>query len=248
MEVYAIVNQKGGVGKTTTASAMASGMALRGYRVLAIDLDQQANLTYSLGGKPGDGVAEVLKGEPIDKAIQSVGGVDLVPPGRNLASIDHMKPDPRMPYLLANALKPCKYDYAVLDTAPSLNALSILALTAASQVVITVQAGIYALKGVASLMDTIRGIQASTNRKLRIAGILLTRHTDRAVVRRELTAGVRGAADAIGTKVFATPIRDNVAVEEAQANQRDIFSYAPKSAAAKDYTAFLDELLEEAKP
>lgn len=241
--IYAIANQKGGVGKTTTAQALAAGLVKRRQRVLSVDLDHQGNLGFICGvDKTERGAGEALEdpsGKVRDLIVATPEAGDLLPAGNRLPFV---VPSSKA---LARALKPvaAAYDYIIIDTAPTLSPLTIAALTAADGLIITVTASITALGGLSELMGTIRNIKAKTNPALRIEGILLTKHSGRAVVRRQMAGAAQGAAAAIGTKVFKAVIRDAVAIEEAQAVRRPLAAYAPKSPVAQDYEDFIDELL-----
>ena len=247
-QIIAIAAQKGGVGKSTTALAIGAGLSQRGYRVLYIDLDPQGNLSYVLG-RDGDrkSILDVLRGEKkANKAIYSINGGDLIAstPALSGADMELNKED-----LLKKALYPLyeEYDYIIIDTPPSLGILTVQALTACTWVIIPTLADIFSLQGIGQMYQTISAVQQYTNPDLTIRGILLTRHT-RTILSRDILQMIEDTATQFGTVLFDTTIRENVALREAQASRRDIFNYAPKSNAAQDYQALIDELLQGATP
>ena len=248
MKVLSIVNRRGGAGKTATAHALGAGLIRKGYRVLYVDMDSQCNLTYDLGAAAAaPGSREVLIGEAtISRAIRKTPAGDIIPATSRLGDADAVIPESRRQYRLRDALASLgkSYDFAIVDTPPALGVLTANALTAADAVIIPAQAEIHSLQGIDLLNQSIGTIrEMTTNKKIKIAGILVTRYNGRAILSRDMLLNLKDLADDIGTRVFETPIRECIAVKEAQAMQQDIFSYAPRSNAAKDYAAFIDELL-----
>lgn len=246
--------EKGGSAKTTTAQAIGAGLANRGEKVLFVDLDAQSNLTQSLlNGKPPEVAAiDVLTEEAdiTDAIVEVSDNIDLLPASRKASKIDKLIGDELgREKRLVEALEDVEddYDYCIIDTPPALGLLTINALTAADWVVIPAQTDIYALDGIYSLVKTINTVREYSNPNLRVAGILLTRYNGRTNLSK--LAGQRAAdiAEEVGTKVFETKIREGIAVREAQAVGEDIFSYAPRSNPAKDYSNFIDELMETVK-
>lgn len=253
MKTIAIVNRRGGVGKTATAHALGAGLALRGYKVLFVDLDSQTNLTFDAGAdEAGQGSYEVLTKQAKAKdAIQHVRQADIIPGSPSLATIDlDLQAAKDKSTRLKDALREVsgKYDFCIIDTPPALGTLPINALTAADGAIITAQAEIHSVQGISHLWQTITAVKDTFNAGLAVYGILLTRYNARAIVSKEMTESLEVMAAALHTKVFATPIRECTAVKEAQACSLDIFTYAPKSNAAKDYAAFIDELLQAFAP
>ena len=246
-KTIAVINQKGGVGKSTTAGTIAAGLTRRGYRVLAIDLDAQANLTYTAGGTTEGATAlGVLTGEvKAAKAIQPTYMGDLIPANQALSGADAFITATGKEYRLREALEPIRgqYDYTVIDTPPALGVLTINALTACNGVLIPAQADIYSLQGIEQLSDTIQPVKKYCNPELTIEGILLTRYNARSVLSKELSELTEQLAGRLGTKLFKAKIREAVAIKEAQLNRKSIFDYAPKSKVAADYAAFIDELI-----
>ena len=239
--IYAVINQKGGVGKSTTAEALSAGLFLKGFKTLAIDLDAQGNMTYTAkASTEGSTALGVLMGEvKPEAAIQHTDNSgDIIAASKALAGADAFIKETGKEYRLQGI-----YDYIIIDTPPALGILTINALTACNSVIIPAQADIYSLQGIEQLAETIKPVRKYCNPSLTIAGILLTRYSPRAVLSREVAEIADQLAQRLGTKVFRTTIRENISVKEAQISQTSLFDYAPNSNAAKDYQAFIEELL-----
>ena len=248
-ECIAIINQKGGVGKSTTANALGAGIFLKGFRVLYIDLDAQGNLSYSMDAT-GKAITamEVLTGTATAReAILKTPQGDLIPASPALASADAILTDTGKEYRLKEALEPIRgeYDYIIIDTPPALGILTINALTACDSVIIPAQADIYSLQGIEQLAETMKPVKKYTNPDLTIEGILLTRYSPRSVLSREVAELAQQIAGKLGTKLFRATIREAVAVKEAQISQQSLYSYAPKAKVTEDYSRFIAELLGE---
>jgi chromosome partitioning protein len=247
VEIIAIVNKKGGVGKTTTALATAAGLAQRGFSVLAIDLDSQAN--FSLTAKSETdviGAYEVLTGkENINEAIQERPEYDLIAADNNLTGADAAITETGKEYRLKEALQGLKkqYDYVIIDTPPNVGILTTNALAAANRIVITAQADTYSAAGLMQLSSSITVIKKYCNTLLKLDGVLLTRYNARTVLAAHLHNVFEKIAKEMETKVYKTVIRENVSLKEAQAEKQSIFEYAPTSNGSADYNNFLDELL-----
>lgn len=245
--IIAVANQKGGTGKSTTAAALGAGLLLRGFNVLYVDLDAQGNLSYTLGTSRGATVLDVLTGQATaEQAIQHTPQGDAIPAAPALASADTMLTSTGKEYRLKEALEPIKrkYDFIIIDTGPALGILTVNALTACTWAIVPAQADIFSLQGIGQLHTTIDAVKRYCNPDLEIAGILLTRYNPRTVLSRDITAMIDQTAEKLHTKLFTTTIRETVSIKEAQASQAGIYDYAPKSNAAQDYSAFIDELLE----
>ena len=247
-EIIAVINQKGGVGKTTTTLAIGAGFLLRGFKVLHIDLDPQCNLSHTLKAEKDKlSTMELIEGKAkaVD-IIQKTWQGNIIPASPALAGADALITAVGKEYKLKEALNPIieNYDYILIDTPPALGVLTINALVACTGVIIPAQADTYSLQGISQLYDTISAVRQYCNNALEIKGILLTRYTSRAILSRDIAEVMEQTAKQINTKVFKTTIRETIAVKEAQANQQDIFSYAPKNNGALDYAALVDELLE----
>ena len=258
MRTIAIVNQKGGVGKTATAHAIGAGLFLKGYSVLFVDLDAQQNLTYTTGASPkGKNIADLLQ-ESIDAepgktlhtldAIQHTPQGDIIASAATIAAADTILSDiTGREYKLKEILEPVKnsYDYCILDTPPTLGTVTVNALTAAQSVIAPAQAEIYSLISIGQLNNTIETVKRYCNPGLTFSGIVITRYNGRAVVRREIAERMEAAAAQYGTRLYKTKIRECTALQEAALTQQSIFKYAPRSNAAKDYSALIDEILEQ---
>ena len=247
MKTIAVVNQKGGVGKSTTAAALASGLSLRGFNVLSIDLDAQSNLTYALGAAGSNKTAlGVLTGETTaTEARTKTYAGDIIPASKALSAADSILTDTGKEYRLREALDAIKpeYDFIVIDSPPALGILTVNALTAADSVIIPSQADIYSLQGIEQLYETIKPVKKYTNKDLKIEGILLTRYSPRSILSKEVSGIIEQFADHIGTRVFDATIREAVAVKEAQISRQGLFTYSPKANVTADYSALIDELL-----
>lgn len=247
-EVFTVANRRGGVGKTATAHALGAGLTKRGYRVLYIDLDSQCNLSYDLGiqGELQYSSLDVLEGRATaSEAILETEGGEIIPASPELATADRIIDGVGKEYRLKEALEPIarNYDYIIIDTPPALGVLTVNALTASSRVIIPAQAEIHSLQGIDQLYGTIEAVKHFTNKKLKIEGVLLTRYIARSIISRDMKDNLEALAKEIGSKTFATPIRECSAIKEAQATQTDIYSYAPRSNASKDYEALVEEII-----
>ena len=244
MKTIAIAQQKGGTGKTTTAHAVGAGLKAKGKRVLFVDLDPQANLSYITGAKPdGLSVLDVLTGTATAaEATQTTASAAIIPGTAHLAGADATLAG--KVYALAEALKPVarKFDYCVLDTPPALGALTVAALTAAEAVIIPCLPDVLSIQALGQIAETVKGIQQTCNPGLKIAGVLLTRYTPRQKLTRDTEAIFAKAAEGIGTRLFKSHIRETVSIREAQATGTDIYTYSPKSAGALDYNQLLKEI------
>ena len=250
MITLTLSNQKGGVAKTSTSNALASGLYNRGYKVLAVDLDPQCNLSFSRGVDmfTEKNLFDVFKGnkEVQETIIPLKLGFDLLPGGLTLAGADMDFTQTGREYMLSEALETVsgEYDFCIIDTPPTLGILTVNALTAADYVIVPMTADIYALQGLTQLNALIQNVRRYCNKELKIAGILLTRYNDRQIISKTLKTNIGQAAERLSTEVFKTYIREGVAVRETQLLQSDLFTDAPKANVTQDYNNFIDELLE----
>ena len=249
MKSIAIINQKGGVGKSTTALAIGAGITLKGHSVLYIDLDAQGNLSYSIGadtqGYNAFGVLE--RPETIRSEIQHTPQGDIIASSPRLAGADKLLEATGKEYRLKEALETLQsiYEYCIIDTPPALGILTINALTACNGAIIPAQADIYSLQGISQLNGTIETVRKYCNPDLTIMGIVLTRFNSRSTIRREVAEMLETTAKKLNTKLYASKIRECVSIVEAEAVRKSIYSYAPRSNATKDYTALVNEILGE---
>ena len=248
-EIITLANQKGGCGKTSTAAALYSGLTLRGFKVLGLDLDPQANFSFIMqAGSNSADIVDVLAGNvDISEAVEHTERGDFIAASKKLSAVDMLITGKERASLLKRALKPvaAEYDFVIIDTPPDLGTITINALVASTGLIIPTFAEIFSVQGVLNLFDMVKSIQTALNSDLINRGILITRHRARVRVQRETAAAIKQVAERAGVKVFSLPIRDSVIITEAASLQRDVFSYQPKSKVALDYAAFVDELLKD---
>ena len=252
MKTIAIINQKGGVGKSTTASAIGGGFSMKGAKVLYIDLDPQCNLSYlmeaEISGLTQPSALDVLQGgTPAAAAIQHTGQGDIIAASPALSGADIVLTATGKEYRLREALEAVQgqYDLCIIDTPPALGVLTINALTACDGCIIPAQADFLSLQGIGQLHGTIETVRKYCNPALKVYGIVLTRYSARAVITREVTAMMEQTAASFNTKLYKTRIRECTAVKEAQAMRQPIYTYAPRSNASADYAALVEEIKED---
>ncbi len=249
MRKVAISNQKGGVGKTTTAINLSSWLHRKGFRVLAVDLDHQANLTTGLGINPAElkmSVWDLLTSQAkFEEVAIDRAGLHVIPSNIKLSSADLvLGGEVGRDYLLKQALQHADYDYIIIDCPPSLGLMTINAFTFVNELVIPVQSEFYALQGLGSLLQAVELTRQRLNPVLEIAGVLCTLFDGRKNLHKEAVEFIRNS---FSGHVFETVIRDNIALAEAPSHGQSIFEYAPNSHGAEDYGRFGEEfiLLEE---
>lgn len=252
MKTLIFTNQKGGTGKTTSAVSVGAGLYRKGYRVLIVDTDPQGHTSKAAGVTPDEKdptVYEVLKGTATAaEAIRTApGGYDIFPTDIRQSGADiELATAAGRDFILKEALEEIKdrYDYAIIDSPPSLSVVTLMGLTAADGIIITLKADYLALDGVAQLKDTVELVKKRLNPHLEVTGVLMTFYDDRKNLDREIAAQ---AEEGFPGKVFKTKIAQAVALAEAPAAGRDIFNYKPGSKPANQYEAVVEELIERTK-
>lgn len=251
--IVAVVNQKGGVGKTTTAINLAAALVEAGARVLVVDLDPQGNASTGLGISPSQRslstydllVEEVSPSQVIRQT--AIAGLFLCPASTDLSSADiQLVSREKRSFLLHDALRQPEVtafdlDYVLIDCPPSLNLLTLNGLVSAHSVLVPLQTEFFALEGLSQLMLTIREIRQTANPTLRIEGVLLTMHDTRNRLAQQVEADAR---EALGDLVFRTTIPRNVRVSEAPSFAQPVLSYDSNSKGAEAYRAFAREILQ----
>ena len=238
---------KGGTGKTSTAAALANDARMKGKSVLSIDCDPQANFTFALKGNPAmPGLYEVMtdRAQATD-VIQQTPQTQLISAGLNMANAEQaIANKPGRDFILKEALEPLRnnYDLIVIDTQPDLNTILVNALSVSDTVLLPMQANSFSIMGLYQMQETISQVKRRCNPGLTIAGIVLTKYKPRQTLASDMRESIVQQAQAMGTKVFDTYIREGVAVEQAQAMQQSLFDYAPDSNPAKDYKALFAEM------
>jgi chromosome partitioning protein len=247
--IYALANQKGGVGKTTTAVNLAACLAEAGERALVVDLDPQANATSGLGERAnGSSTYDLLDGAPLGDLVRRTrfANLDLVPSKPDLAGAAielarHQGGDTYLATSLVEARE--RYGFVFLDCPPSLGPLTVSALAAADRVLVPVQAEYYALEGLAQLVESIELVRRSLNPRLRIGGVLITMADGRTRLSAEVASEVRRH---FGELVFRTAVPRSVRVAEAPSHGLPVIAYDRRSAGADAYFQVAMELVERA--
>lgn len=240
-QIISIVNHKGGVGKTTSASSLGVALARMGKRVLLVDLDAQGNLTDTLTKTPGDrSIYDSLRTLETLPVVNIREGLDLCPSSIDLVSMDLELADKReREYRLSQLLQGLDYEYILLDCPPSLGLLTINALTASTKVIIPLTPEALPAKGLGTLLDIIERTKETLNPGLSLGGILITRY-NRRKINRLVEETLR---ETFGDSVFKTKIRENVDISESPLQGMDIYSYSPNSIGAKDYESLALEVV-----
>lgn len=248
--IIALTNQKGGVGKTTTSSALAAGLfSFHDKKVLAIDLDPQGSLGFSLGLDIEDGktIHDVLTGQvTVRDAVQPTDYCDIITSNILLSGAELEFTSSDRDLLLKKALEPVtnNYDYVIIDTPPALNILTINAYAASDHLIIPMAPEILSLLGVSQLKETIDSVRQSVNPHLNVLGIILTKFNPRTLLAREVKEMAENIASQMGTHVFGGQIRTSVTVAEAPAHGLSVFDHAPHAKPSLDYQKFVQEVVE----
>jgi chromosome partitioning protein len=243
-KTIAFSNQKGGVGKTTSVANVGAALARRGFRVLLVDLDPQANLTRGLGvANPEHTIYGALLQEYSLKAYPLGERLALVACSPAFSSFERVKGDEiDKEYLLKELLAPVlpRFDYVLLDCPPSLGLITVNAFACAGVVLVPLEAQFYAVDGLDKVIETVGKVNRRINPSLRVGGVFFTRYDKRRVLNRDTAESVR---ERLPGAVMQATIRENIALGEAPTQGQDIFAYAPDSNGAKDYDALTGELL-----
>ena len=251
--ILAIANQKGGVGKTTTAINLGAALAFRGFRTLLIDLDPQANTTMSYLDirSVSRSLYDVITEErcPLADVIQPspVQNLSVVPSRIGLAKVEaRLVGEVDAHYRLKDRIEPVRpaHDIIVIDCPPALGLLTVNALVAATHLLVPIQSSYFALEGTDDLLETVEKVRSRANPALELLGVLITMHDKRTSLARDIKGQIQ---QVFGTKVFNTVITKSVRLEESPAYKESIFTFAPESTGAIEYYSLSEEVIERAK-
>jgi chromosome partitioning protein len=250
--ILAIANQKGGVGKTTTAINLGAALALKGHRTVLIDLDPQANSTMSyldMAGvtrslfdaltEPNCAVADIIIPTPVER-------LSLIPSRIGLAKLEaKLVGEMDAHFRLKDKLEPITktHDVILIDCPPALGLLTVNALVAATHLLIPIQSSYFALEGTDDLLETVEKVRTRANPGLELLGVLITMHDRRTSLARDIRSQIQRV---FGPKVFNTVITKSVRLEESPAYKESIFTFAPDSTGASEYYSLSEEVMERA--
>ncbi|MDR2188976.1 MAG: AAA family ATPase [Azonexus sp.] len=249
MKILAITNQKGGVGKTTTAVNLAATLAAEGQRVLLIDMDPQGNATTGSGITKKEALPTVYQlligaASLAEVCLHTGFAFDILPANRELAGaeVELIELDERE-YRLRNALRANRgeYDFVLIDCPPALNMLTVNALVAADSVLIPMQCEYYALEGLSDLVETLRKVRAHLNPRLEIEGLLRTMYNTQSTLTQQVSSELESH---FGSKVYKTIVPRNVRLAEAPSYGKPVIAFDKNSKGAQAYTALAREMIE----
>ncbi|HTG13762.1 MAG TPA: AAA family ATPase [Blastocatellia bacterium] len=247
--VIAIANQKGGVGKTTTAINLSAALAMSDKKVLLIDLDPQANssLTFIDHASIDHSIYEMLIDSEVDGADftkpTSLPGLDILPSTISLAKLEgKLLGEFDAPFRLKDRIDKLikKYDYIIIDTPPTLGLITVNALVASDYLIVPIQPSYFALEGTDDLLETVEKVRARPNPNLQVLGVLITLLDKRTTLAKDIQDQIR---QVFGDKVFRTVISKSVRLEESPAYKECIFTFAPSSSGASEYSSLCQEVI-----
>lgn len=249
MRIIAVTNQKGGVGKTTTAVSLATGLSKKGYKTLLIDTDSQCNSTdtYKAITEETLTLYDLLfaQGEKVVDCIQHTEVGDIIACDPLMQQAEQRFPnDNSRSFILREKCEELKglYDFIIIDTPPTMGVVLSNVFTYANEIIIPVTCDRYGLAGIELLCQTITSAKRYTNQNLKILGMVLIKYSDRLNICKEISEGLPRVAESLKTKVFETKIRESVSCRESQSARESIFDYAPTSTTAQDYMSMCDEI------
>lgn len=247
MEVITIANRKGGATKTATCYAIAAGLQKKGFKVLAIDMDSQHNLTTGTTAKPTSStIYEVLTGKATaQEAIQHLNSFDIIPANDSLGAADTVIVQTGKEYRLKEALESLqsKYDYCIIDTPSALSICTVNAFTASNGVIIPARAEEDSKQGIELIYPIIQTVKKYCNAAVEIYGIVITAYDHRTTLSKDMRENIAALAKSLDIPVYKTVIRSNVSIGEAKAMKQSIYDYAPRSNGAEDYGMLIAEIL-----
>ena len=246
--IIAVVNQKGGVGKTTTSINLAAAISQKGFNTLLVDLDPQANSTLSFLERHQikHSIYEALVGErPVGEVLTPtpLAHLSVAPSSIALAKMEaRLLGEMDAHFRLKDCIAPLheQFEYIIIDTPPTLGLLTVNALVAATHVLVPIQSSYFALEGTDDLLDTIEKVRTRPNPDLQILGVVVTLHDKRTLLGRDVMNQI---SEVFGGKVFETIISKSVRLEESPAYRESIFTYAPTSSGAMEYYKLSEEVL-----
>ena len=248
-KIIAVTNQKGGVGKTTTCAALAGIFRKNGKSVLAIDLDPQGNLSFSLGADDsGLTIHDVMQEKcTVRQAVKRTPICDVITSNILLSGTELELKQQDREFVLKNSLRQVENDYdaIIIDTPPALSILTINAYTASNDLIIPMTPEVLSLQGISQVKDTILAVKKYYNKTLNVRGILLTRYSSKYLLNEEVAEMAEIIAKQLGTRILPIRISSCIAAAEAPAHQQTLVEYSPKCRAAREYTRLAEELYPE---